>query len=88
MATKANKSVHTSITGRVVATRYLRTSSVGNSSYSVAIVDAQGYGEIYDTAANSSLNYSIRNPEYRDNPHTFERNARGQLTRVLRSDDE
>lgn len=89
MATKAKaNNAPRTITGRVVAIRYSHHSNSGNASYWVAILDSQGYGEIYQTAANSSLGYAIHNPEFRDNAHTFERNARGQITRALRSVEE
>lgn len=66
-----------SVTGRVVSTRTLPSSYYGNPRYAVTL-DSSAVE--YATAPNASLAYAINNPEYRDTPHTFDVDGRGNLS--------
>lgn len=70
------------ITGRIVATKHIKNTPVGNGRYLVAIVTQWGGGEIVETAPNASIAYGIDSRELRETPHTFELNKRRQITRA------
>ena len=67
------------ITGRVIATKYAGTSTMGNPSYWVTIQRSDGYSEMLRTMSNAMIGYAIQNPEYRDEPHVFTLTAAGRI---------
>lgn len=56
---------------KVVRTEYRNSSTYGNPSYHVWLVTPLGYHFEAYTAPNSSLGYSIENPEYKNDWHVF-----------------
>ena len=67
------------IIGTILATRHGGRSPMGNPKFTVALQTEYGV-EILDAAPNSGLAYAIEAAPDRTTPHTFARNARGQIT--------
>lgn len=59
------------ITGTVERVERLGTSIYGNPYFKVAIVTHEGDVTIVRTQIDSSINYAINNPEFKDKEHTF-----------------
>jgi len=57
--------------GKVTRVERLGASMYGNPFFRIAIEDAQGEAHIVRTQIDSSLNYAINNPEYREHTHEF-----------------
>ena len=67
------------ITGRVIDTERASNSPMGNPAYFVTIETPADDVLRLRTAPDSSLSYTIRNPEHRDDLHTFYVSKSGQL---------
>ncbi len=67
------------ITGRVIDTERATNSRNGNPAYFATVETPAGDILRLRTAPDSSLGYTIRNPEHRDDLHTFYVSKSGQL---------
>lgn len=63
------------ITGTIERVERLGTSIYGNPYFRVSVVTPEGDVTILRTQIDSSINYTISNPEYRDHTHTFKLTA-------------
>lgn len=66
------------LVGKVTQVKRLGASYYGNPYHQIAIEDAQGEITIVRTQIDSSINYAINNPEYKEHTHEF------RLTRAMR----
>lgn len=64
-----------SVTGKVVSTKFIGRSKYGNPSYSVLLDN----GVEYRTSANANIAYAINNGEFRDYAHEFTLTKAGRL---------
>ena len=71
------------ITGRVVRTERLGHTKWGNPMFNVGIEGSNGDSYVIRLANDAGLAYAINNPEYRDEPHTFELTKAGRLSGVV-----
>jgi hypothetical protein len=67
------------ITGRVIKTERASNSTNGNPAYFVTVETCAGDVLRLRTAPDSSLGYSINNPEYREGLHEFHAAKSGKL---------
>ena len=67
------------VTGKVVATKRVGTSTMGNPTFMVTLDN----GEMYRTMSNTSLAYAIENPEYRDRVHVFTLTKAGRIRSAM-----
>lgn len=76
------------VTGTVVATKRVGTSTMGNPQFDVTLLATHIEGTpvepaqtvVVRTSANISLAYAIENPEYRETAHTFDLTPAGRLS--------
>ncbi len=64
------------VTGRIIRTERVRTSSMGNPTFDVTFDD----GSTYRTMTNASLAYEVQNRELRVKAHTYALTRAGRLS--------
>lgn len=69
------------VTGKVIATKYAGTSTMGNPSYWVTLDN----GEIYRTSSNTMLAYGITNQGYRESDYTYFLTRAGRIRSAVKA---
>lgn len=67
------------VKGKVLRVERMGTSRFGNPYFMVAIETATGEVQKWRTQIDSSINYAIDNPEYKERAHAFKLTRAGRI---------